>query len=142
VIWPVTFEDRLRAWHDLRLEISQADLPNALNITNDWWWQAPMVNRSIDLHHTESWPGPWELLAQSGFCSVARALAIAYTLLMADRIDIQHLDLISVADDNLVRVNEGKYILNWSPGSIVNNLSPESVVLRIVSNQELQRLIR
>jgi len=141
VIWPQTFEDRLRVWHDLRQDISHTDLATALNMVNDWWWLAPMVNRSIDRNHAESWPGPWELLAQNGFCDLARALAMSYTVLMAARTDIENLDLISVAGDNLVRINSGKYILNWSPSSIVNNLSPESAVYSVISSQELKRLI-
>lgn len=139
MIWPHTFEDRLRAWHDLRLHIAQTDLATALLMTNDWWWQAPMVDRSID-HDGNGWPGPWDLLAHTAFSDVARALAMSYTVLMA-RSDAEDLDIICASGNNLVRVNEGKYILNWSPGSIVNNLSPKSAVSRIISSAELQRLI-
>jgi len=140
VIWCHTFEDRLRAWHDLRQQISRTELDAALLMTNDWWWQAPMVTRSIDLD-VDLWPGPWELLAEAAFSDVARALAMSYTVLMAHRSDIQELDIIAVAGDNLVRVNGGKYIVNWRPGSIVNNPSPESAVSRIICGPELQRLI-
>jgi hypothetical protein len=122
VIWPNTFEERLPAWHALRHDAQHQDLDTALANINDWWWRAPMVNHTLIRQDPDSWPGPWDLLAQNSFCDLARALGMLYTVMMLQR-------------------GDGKYIMNWSPGTIVNNQSLQTNVLWSISSEALQRLI-
>jgi len=141
VIWPNTFEERLPAWHALRHDAQHQDLDTALANINDWWWRAPMVNHTLIRQDPDSWPGPWDLLAQNSFCDLARALGMLYTVMMLQRGDVGHLELVETKETNLVLVQQGKYIMNWSPGTIVNNQSLQTNVLWSISSEALQRLI-
>lgn len=141
MIWPQAFEDRLVAWRELRDHAALVNLEQALGMINDWWWRAPMVSRSIHTAQLDQWPGPWDLVAQSGYCDLARALGMLYTVMMLQRADIQQLDLIQTTDHNLVQIDQGKYILNWSPGTVVNIPSSEQDVRRQISSQAFERQI-
>lgn len=141
MIWPVTFEERLASWYHLRELTKSQPLDAALMAVNDWWWRAPMVTRSLLWQDPPAWPGPWDLVSQNGFCDLARALGILYTVMMVARDDIESIELIATTDHNLVRVDGGKYILNWSPGTVVNNLSPGITIHRSISSREFERLI-
>lgn len=78
-----------------------------------------MHGRGLFWQH-QPWPDPWTLLAQDGFCDLARALGIVYTVLMLEHPDITDVTLIEYDDHNLVHVNQGKYILNWCPRQLLN----------------------
>jgi len=129
VIWPQTFEDRLVRWNQLRTQAAETSLPEALMLVNDWWWHAPMVNRSLSWRDYPYWPGPWELLSQPAVCDLARCLGMLYTVLLVDNLDITDMDLVQTEDNNLVLINSGLYILNWSPGEILNIQSPETLMI-------------
>jgi len=141
VIWPPTFEERLPAWHDLRQVAQSLAIETALASINDWWWRAPMVNQSLRWRDIDTWPDPWQLLNFSGFCDLARALGMLYTVMMIERDDVQTLELVQTPSINLVHVNHGKYIMNLSPGQIVNTGSPALPVVRSVASTMFERQI-
>jgi len=101
-----------------------------------------MVNSTMSWLDLDVWPDPWSLVTQNGHCDLARALGMLYTVFMCERDDVEDLQLIETEHANLVQINHGKYILNWSPGSIVNILSPELVIKQTVSSEALKRYIR
>jgi len=141
VIWSPLFEERLQEWRDLRDQAAEASLDVALASINDWWWRSPMVNQTLTWQEFPNWPDAWSLLAQQSFCDLARALGMSYTVLMLHRDDIQDLYLLQTPNNNLVQINKEKYILNWSPGVVLNNLSPETVIKRSLSSKELEKFI-
>lgn len=122
-MWETDYDARLAQWRSLRHSCRDQPLQPALLAINDWWWRAPMVNDSLSWSTTQLWPGPWRLLAHDGFCDLARALGIVYTVLMMQHPDQSEVKLVQAKDSNLVLVNDGKYILNWSPGEVVNILT-------------------
>jgi hypothetical protein len=142
VIWSPTFEERLRDWRDLREHATSADLETALLMINNWWWRAPIVNGTVWWRDFPDWPDPWDLIGQTSFCDLARALGMLYTVMMLPRSDIGTIELVETAEHNLVQIDQGKYILNWSPGTVVNIQSPEHAPLRSVSSTVFERLIR
>lgn len=139
-MWCLDFAERLRCWHALRTSAAQQPLPLCVQAVNDWWWQAPMVNCSLTWQDMEVWPDPWQLLDQAGWCDLARALGMLYTLMLLDRSDIMDIDLIDSDRGNLVRVNKGIYILNWNPGEIVNIHSCCVAVRRAVNSSRFIKL--
>jgi len=120
-MWPKTFQLRLDAWANLRTQAQSQDAETALTTINSWWFQCPW--RAYHLHWDDqpTWPDPWELLSDNLFCDVARGLGILYTISLLDHPDLMDAELVLTAEGhNLVLVNKRKYILNWTPETIVN----------------------
>lgn len=116
------FENRLIEWNQLRQNNTDNTLEQALYNINNWWQMLPIDNHYLHWDDTRNWPNPWDLLADEVFCDLAKSLGIVYTLQFIDRSDIYDLTLVqTVEGDNLVFVNQGLYILNWSPTEILNN---------------------
>ena len=141
--WPNRYEDRLSEWVRLRENNQTNDLETALLAVNDWWQQAPWVPYYLHWDDMAQWPDPWDLLADNYFCSVAKSLGIIYTIHMISRPDITALQMAVNRDsaDNLVLVNEGKYILNWTQGQIVNITSPQINIIRAVDSSVVTKKI-
>lgn len=141
-MWPLTFEERLQDWRDLRDQCLLVDYETALHLINDWWWQAPIVNHYLHWDDNASWPDPWDLLADNHFCDLAKALGIVYTILMIDHPETACIELVQTVDSNLVQVNKGKYILNWAPRELLNNQSTQITVKKSLDCQRFKNLIR
>lgn len=119
-MWHRTFAERLESWNDLREQTISGDLDSALTSINAWWFQTPWTAYHLHWDDRSTWPDPWQLLDDNLFCSLARGLGIMYTIAMLDRPDLQDALLIETDSDNLVLIDQGKYILNWDPTTIVN----------------------
>ena len=123
-MWLPTFAKRLEAWTQLRRNVNTVPLHQALEMINAWWFSAPWCAYHLHWDDQDRWPDPWQLLEDNTFCSLARGLGIMYTIAMLDRLDIQDVVLQETDGDNLVLVNNKKYILNWESNSIAN-IDPE-----------------
>jgi len=133
-MWKTSYQERLADWFSLRQVADQLDQFQQLVLINDWWFRAPIVNHLIQWDDPRSWPGPWDLLVNNGYCELAKALGIVYTLQMLENQQYTNLEIISTGRDNLVLIDSGKYILNWAPGELLNiNTTPLTVLQRINS---------
>ena len=122
-IFQGNYESILQYWYTLRQDIKDLDLQNQCILIDSWWQQCPIVNHYLHTDFMHEWPGPWELIAENNYCPYARALGMIYTLLL---LGINDIDLIDAIDNNnedvvLVLVDNAKYILNYWPGTVVNN---------------------
>ena len=135
-MWPKTFQLRLDAWANLRRQIQTDDAESALTKINQWWFQTPW--RAYHLHWDDraTWPDPWELLSDNLYCDVARGLGILYTISLLDHPDLTDAELVSTkSGDNLVLVAKRKYILNWSPDTVVNTNHKLEINNRLTQSQ-------
>ena len=135
-MWCSTFEQRLAAWNTLRDRVRTLPKPDALGEINIWWQKTPW--RAYHLHWDDQtdWPDPWQLLSDNVYCPVAKGLGILYTISMLDRADMVDAELVLTQEgDNLVLVQETKYILNWSPDSVVNTNQEVKIVRRLKQQQ-------
>lgn len=139
-MWANTFESRLTDWNRLRQGIQSIDSESLL-IINDWWFRAPMITHNLHWADVHEWPDPWDLLADDKWCDLARGLGMLYTILMIDDTVRKNVQLIGTQDYNLVLVDSGKYILNWSPQVILNIHSIHQPILRTVSGEQIYNLI-
>ena len=115
------YEDRLVQWNELRADNRTNDLQTALLAINNWWQMLPLDSHYLHWDDVERWPDPWDLLADGIFSSTAKSLGIIYTLHLINRPEINDLQFAqTVEGDNLVLVNQRKYILNWAPGELLN----------------------
>jgi len=100
-----------------------------------------MVNHHLHWDDHDSWPNPWDLLADNIWCDVARGLGIVYTILLCDPQSRTELDMLQTENDNLVSVDNGKYILNWAPRQILNIHSTNITVRRKINGDRLFSLL-
>ena len=137
-MWPRDYSARLQAWADLRDQCSQLPLAQALDHADAWWQQTPWKPYYLHWDDRNHWPTPWELLSDNVYCDLARGLGILYTISMLDRADITDATLVLTEEgDNLVLVDKTKYILNWSPDSVVNTFQ-EVKIRRQLQQQQIK----
>jgi hypothetical protein len=137
-MWKTSYDERLADWYNLRQEVQQLNYPDQLLLINDWWYQSPIVPRVINWTQEDTWPNPWELLTNKGYCELARALGIVYTLMLLEQPLHSDLRIVFTGQDNLVLVDQGKYILNWGPGEMLNTHSiPAITVKNSIDSSEL-----
>ena len=121
-MWPVTFDNRLQAWVELRSRCQILDLENSLTAINQWWFNTPWQPYYLHWDDQADWPDPWQLLSDNVYCDLARSLGIVYTISLLERADMADAELVLAEDgSNLVLVAKEKYILNWNRDTIVNN---------------------
>jgi hypothetical protein len=120
-MWPATFDARLASWTQLRDQCQTLSLEDALTAVNTWWFNSPWRPYYLHWDDLKTWPDPWQLLSDNVYCDLARGLGILYTISLLDRADMVDAELVSTDNgSNLVLVAKEKYILNWSPDSVVN----------------------
>jgi hypothetical protein len=138
-IFQADYDTRLKNWYSLKQNLKLLDIKQQCVEVDDWWQQAPLVNRYLHTMDTTEWPDPWELLVENTYCEVARALGMCYTLYMSGVTDIEMVE----ASDNmgndlvLVLVDSAKYILNYWPDTVVNNCLQDFRINRTVNIQTL-----
>lgn len=139
-MWESSYQARLADWVNLRQSACHLPLDKQLALVNEWWFRAPIVNKRVEWG---KWPGPWDLLNNNGYCELARALGIVYTLLLIDDINYTDLKIIQTEKDNLVLVDQGKYILNWAPGEMLNiDSTPLTTVKNSIDSSELKSFLQ
>lgn len=112
-MWHRDFDKRLVSWTNLRSTVHSQQLPQCLKNINRWWLAAPWVPYYLHWDDTDTWPDPWQLLAENTFCDVARALGMLYTVALINRSDIRQAEIVQYDQGPVLMVNDGKYILNW-----------------------------
>ena len=128
------FEDRLVQWNQLRADNQSNDLEIALLAINDWWQMLPLDSHYLHWDDIDNWPDPWDLLADGIFSSTSKSLGIVYTLHLINRPEINDLQFAQTKEgDNLVLVNQGKYILNWAPGEMLNTRTSQIKITQMMN---------
>lgn len=122
-VFILDYESRLRSWSRLRTELTTSTLQNICIEIDKFWQRVPTNNHYLHPDFIKDWPSPWQLLFDNNYCSYSRALGMIYTLLL---LGINKLELVEAIDDNsnevvLVLVENAKYVLNYWPGTVVNN---------------------
>jgi hypothetical protein len=117
--------ERVREWASFRRKIQKKTFDDALQETVSLWSYAPIINTCMDFTDHKSWPDPWELLEDSGYDELAKALGMLYTLFLSGHDDHSYVLLIGLNRDQgkyyyIVSIDDGKYILNYKWDSVVN----------------------
>ena len=77
------YEKRLAAWHEFRKSLEKDSDP--IQTTLDFYKAAPRVNINCDPWDRNTWPDPWELLAENEYCEYCIILGMCYTLQLTDK---------------------------------------------------------
>ena len=126
------FYPRLRAWHELRNNLTDALLHEQCIEVDKFWQQSPMSNHYLHPADIKSWPDPWQLINDNIYCSYSRALGMIYTLLLLGVTDIDLVDCIDYNNENvvLVLVDNARYAMNYLPNTVVNNKIQNFTIVR------------
>lgn len=123
-------DERLLSWKSLRQEVADLSIDQTLEKVNNWWQFLPIDNPYLHWEDETNWPDPWTIIADGIFCDLTKALGIAYTLSMLERADLTQLELGQTEEgDFLVLVDEGKYILNWAPETVLNTTTLQTQII-------------
>lgn len=120
-------ETKILAWKDFRDQLTNwpADISNV----SKEWAKAPLSNIYLAYDDTNKWPDAWTLVSDGIYCDISVALAMFYTLYYSsyEHKDKMKIECYKLMDRhqivNLVNLEHGKYMLNWSIGEVVNILS-------------------
>ena len=141
-MWPLSFSQRLAAWKQLRDQAASLPAELALTEINQWWFRSPWTPYHLHWDDCVDWPDPWQLLDDNVYCSLARALGIMYTVALIDRADIQSAVLMEFDSDNLVLVEDRKYILNWDAAEIVNINPGTERPSKFITQEQIKKQLR
>jgi len=135
-VFQQNYDTRLRSWYELRKQIESLDTETKCVEIDRWWQDAPLVNHHLHILDSNAWPGPWDLLVENTYCTVARAVGMCYTLLLTGENDIELIE----ATDNvvLVLVDNAKYILSYWPDTVLSNSLTEFTIKRHVDISHIQ----
>jgi len=139
-VFQLNYDARLKSWYELRDQIEGTLIQNKCVEIDEWWQKAPLINHHLHPQDINTWPGPWDLLVENTYCTVARALGICYTMLLVDETDI---DLVEATDNNgedvvLVLVDNAKYILNYWPDTVLSNTLSDFTIKRHLDVSQIQ----
>lgn len=117
-------QERIQSWRDWRLQLSDQPIDLAIGEIASVWGKVPLSSHYLHPSVSEDWPNPWQLINDNIYCELAVALGMCYTISLLDHKDIDDVTL-EIYDTgsgwlNLSSVNQGKYVLNYNVGSIVN----------------------
>jgi hypothetical protein len=101
---------------------------------DSWWQKAPLINHYLHPIDLPIWPGPWELLVENTYCTLARGLGMCYTLILMNITNIEYVLAKDLEDSEipLVLVDNAKYILNYWPDTVIsNNLQDFKIVSKL-----------
>jgi hypothetical protein len=138
-------DDRLSAWVDLRGQIENTDSP--LELVWNFWKNCPFVpyNNQIDIFHQQSWPTPWEIIANNRYDDFTKTLMIGWTLKLTKRYKDTQIHLKVLVDNdhrrqyNIVCV-EDCWVINYSDnGPELLKKVPESFLLENIIELNVPR---
>jgi len=130
-------EDRILHWRDWRKSLSGKDKHKVLQEIAKTWAQVPTGSQIIAQDSFDDWPNPWQLISDNYYCDLSVALGMCYSILLLDDYQDLYEDVsLNIYKQNnnwvnLPTINQGKYVLNWNVGEIVN-------IEHIAKNRNLQ----
>jgi hypothetical protein len=131
-VFILDYAARLKAWSELRAKLAGLPLQSKCIEVDKFWQSVPTQTYYLHIDYIKDWPTPWELISDNLYCNYARALGMIYTLLLTGT---KNIELVEAKDDNsnevvLVLVDDAKYVLNYWPGTVVNNLIADFQIIR------------
>jgi len=131
-VFLLEYEARLKAWYDLRTNLTNSPISIQCIEVDKFWQRVPTQTYYLHTDFIKDWPTPWELIFDNIYCHYAKALGMIYTLLL---LGTKNLELVLAKDDNsnevvLVLVDNAKYVLNYWPDTVVNNLITDFQIIK------------
>ena len=143
-VFQLNYDSRLRSWYELRTAVESLDTKNKSIEIDKWWQKAPLVNHYLHILDIDTWPGPWDLLVENTYCTVARALGMCYTLSLVGITDIKMVEATDRMGEDLVLVlvDNAKYVLNYWPDTVISNNSIDFTIKRNINITDLNKKLQ
>ena len=125
-MWKLEAGERIVHWRAFRLAIGGMPLEKAVQAVAEYWQNCPYTAYYLDPNDPESWPIAWDLISENYYCDLAKALGMLYTIAYSSHghglpMEIHaYNDPITGYDYNLAVFDQGKYVINFMDGQIVN----------------------
>ena len=126
MIWhDISCRDRILKWREWRNSLALLTLDECLKEVAVAWAKAPLVNHYLTPDDINEWPDPWQLINDNIYCDLSIALGMFYSITLCDNPHISdnvRIEIYKSVDGwiNLCSIDQGLYMLNWEPRSVVN----------------------
>jgi len=133
-MWTLRSDDRLHEWKLFRSSLDALTFEQALQKTVSLWSFAPIVAHYLDRIDPACWPTPWELVSENNFDDIGKAVGMIYTLSLSSHRKNHSFQLLSASTNsglenyNLVSIDEGKYILNFTFNEVISNSQIDTIL--------------
>lgn len=116
---------RIVAWRDWRNSLDRLNSNEIVNQVCKDWSRVPTVLHYLSPDQPDQWPNPWELVYSNIYCDLAVCLGMFYTFCLLETTEFDDVELKIYRTDsgwtNLSSINQGKYVLNYNYGQVVNS---------------------
>lgn len=121
----INCKDKINAWRNWRQALDNMTLNEALADVACEWAKVPTIDHYLVPEELEKWPSPWELINDNCYCDLAIALGMCYSLSLSKHANSDivlniYRDYEASSWIHLCLVDNGKYVLNWNHGQVVN----------------------
>lgn len=117
-------DHRIVSWRNWRESLNSLPKEEILQQVAETWSHVPIVMHLLSPDQIDTWPNPWQLITDNYYCDIAINLGIFYSLALIENVKFDDLCIEIYQDQNgwinLSSVEQGKYVLNYSHGKIVN----------------------
>jgi hypothetical protein len=145
-MWKLDTGERIAHWRAFRKTLDTLTLDAALAETADFWHGCPFHPFYLDPDKPDTWPTPWELIAENYYCDLAKTLGILYTVCFTEHkkeLDPEirvYYDAESQHTFNLAVFAQGKYVLNFRDTPVVNitSINKNLILKQCYSSKELK----
>lgn len=126
MLWhDISCRDRILKWREWRNSLVPLPLDECLKEVAINWAKAPLINHYLTPDDINEWPDPWQLINDNIYCDLSIALGMFYSIALCDNPHISdniRIEIYKTSDGwiNLCSIDQGLYMLNWTPRSVVN----------------------
>lgn len=134
-------DKRIAAWRQHRLSLKTLPINQALLEIANFFADMPLGPRTIDFYNPNTWPDPWDILADIKFCENSISLMMYYTVISVfPDANIKMYVIDDTEQRFMVPVVDG-IVLNYYPRDVIelNNLT-NITVIDIYSKEHIREL--
>lgn len=117
-------DDRIIAWREWRNSLENLSKQDAIETVAQTWAHVPTVLHYLAPDQVEEWPNPWQLITDNIYCDLGICLGMYYSLALIETPKIDDLSIQIYKGPsgwiNLSSIDQGKYVLNYNHGRVVN----------------------
>lgn len=117
-------DNRILTWREWRNSLADLPAETVLHRVATDWGRAPTVLHYLSPDQPNDWPTPWQLIVDNIYCDLSVCLGMFYTLALIEQFRSCDLELAIYQDSNgwinLSSMDQGKYVLNYHHGDVVN----------------------